>query len=210
MVATVSEISAKDVGALRRATGAGMMDAKRALEETGGDAERAAELLREKGIADARKRAGRTTDQGMIGHYLHVQADRPVIGVLVELASETDFVAKSDDFQQAARDLAMHIAAANPRWVRIEDVPDEIVSKEKELIAAQARNEGKPDRVIEKIVDGRVGAFYKDTVLYEQVFVNPERFEGTVGEMVRALAGGMGENISVRQFSRLAVGQSED
>jgi len=210
MVKTVSEISAKDVAALRKATGAGMMDAKRALEETGGDSERAAELLREKGIADARKRAGRATDQGTIGHYLHVQAERPVIGVLVDLASETDFVAKSEDFQQAARDIAMHIAAASPTWVRVEDVPADVVDKEKELIAAQARNEGKPDKVIDKIVEGRVGAFYKDHVLYEQEFVNPERFEGTVGEMVESLAGGMGENISVRQFARVAVGQSGD
>ena len=200
MVTRVSDISAKDVAALRKATGAGMMDAKRALEE----------LLREKGIADARKRAGRATDQGMIGHYLHVQADRPVIGVLVELASETDFVAKSEDFQQAARELAMHVAAASPSWVRVEDVPADVVGKEKELIEAQARNEGKPEQVIEKIVEGRIKAFYKDHVLYEQEFVNPERFEGTVGAMVQSLAGTMGENISVRRFSRLAVGQGDD
>jgi elongation factor Ts len=206
-VTTVSEISAKDVAALRKATGAGMMDAKRALEETGGDAERAAELLREKGIADASKRAGRTTDQGTIGHYLHFQAERPVIGVLVELASETDFVAKGDDFQTAARDLAMHVAAANPSWVRVEDVPADVVEKEKSLIAAQARNEGKPDKIIDRIVEGKLKAFYRDTVLYEQEFINPEKFEGSVGEMVRSLAGSMGENIGVSRFVRFAVGQ---
>lgn len=204
----MSDISAKDVAALRKATGAGMMDAKRALEEAGGDAGRAADLLREKGIADAGKRAGRATDQGTIGHYLHVQADRPVIGVLVDLASETDFVAKSEAFQQAARDLAMHIAAASPSWVRIEDVPEEVIAREKQLIEAQARNEGKPEQVIGRIVEGRIQAFYRDHVLYEQEFVNPERFEGTVGAMVQSLAGSMGENISVRRFSRLAVGQS--
>ncbi len=207
MVTTVSEISAKDVAALRKATGAGMMDAKRALEETGGDAERAAELLREKGIADASKRAGRATDQGTIGHYLHFQAERPVIGVLVELASETDFVAKGDDFQTAAKDLAMHVAAANPSWVKVEDVPEDVVEKEKALIAAQARNEGKPDQIIERIVEGKLNSFYEDTVLYEQEFINPEKFEGTVGELVKSLAGAMGENIGVSRFVRFAVGQ---
>ncbi len=205
----VSEISAKDVAALRKATGAGMMDAKRALEETGGDAERAADLLREKGIADARKRAGRATEQGSIGHYLHFQAERPVIGVLVELASETDFVAKSEAFQDAAKDLAMHVAAANPSWVKVEDVPEPVVAKEKELIEAQARNEGKPDAIIERIVEGRIKSFYQDTVLYEQTFINPDKYEGTVGEMVQSLAGTMGENIGVRRFVRLAVGQAD-
>ena len=205
----MSEITAKDVAALRKATGAGMMDAKRALEEAGGDMDRAAEILREKGMADARKRAGRTATQGTIGHYLHYQADRPVIGVLVELASETDFVAKSDDFQAAARDLAMHVAAANPTWVRREDVPDDALAKEQALIEAQARNEGKPEQVIARIVEGRLNSFYKDYVLAEQPFVNPEKFEGTVGEMVQHLAGTMGENIEVRRFVRFAVGQSD-
>jgi len=205
----VSEITAKDVAALRKATGAGMMDAKRALEEAGGDMERAAEILREKGMAEARKRAGRAATQGTIGHYLHYQADRPVIGVLVELASETDFVAKSDDFQQAARDLAMHVAAANPLWARREDVPEDALAKEQALIEAQARNEGKPEQVIARIVEGRLKSFYKDYVLAEQPFVNPEKFEGTVGEMVQHLAGTMGENIEVRRFVRFAVGQSD-
>jgi elongation factor Ts len=140
----MSEITAKDVAALRKATGAGMMDAKRALEESAGDAERAADLLREQGLAEARKRSDRATNQGTIGHYLHVQAERPVIGVLVELASETDFVAKSDAFQEAARDIAMHVAAYRPQWVNRDEVPTAAVDKEKELIAAQARIEGKP------------------------------------------------------------------
>ena len=152
---------------------------------------------------------GRTATQGTIGHYLHYQADRPVIGVLVELASETDFVAKSDDFQAAARDLAMHVAAANPTWVRREDVPDDALAKEQALIEAQARNEGKPEQVIARIVEGRLNSFYKDYVLAEQPFVNPEKFEGTVGEMVQHLAGTMGENIEVRRFVRFAVGQSD-
>ena len=203
----MSEISAKDVAALRKATGAGMMDAKRALEESGGDPAAAEKLLLEKGIADARKRTDRVAEQGTIGHYLHFQAERPVIGVIVELTSETDFVAKSEEFQAAARDLAMHIAAARPRWVRAEDVPEDAIEAEKEIIVAQARSEGKPEEIIEKIVPGRVKSFLKEKVLYEQVFVNPEKFDGTVGEMVEAMAGKMGENISVRRFSRLGVGE---
>ena len=204
----MAEITAAQVAALRKTSGAGMMDAKRALEEAAGDVARAADILREKGLASAKKRSERATDQGSIGHYLHVQADRPVIGVLVELSSETDFVAKSDAFQAAARDIAMHIAAARPRWVRRDEVPGEILDKERELIAAQARNEGKPDKVVDKIVDGRINTFYEDNVLYDQVFVNPERYTGTVGQMVESLAATMGENIAVRRFTRVGVGEA--
>lgn len=201
------EITTAEITALRKATGAGMMDAKRALEDAGGDQAKAKDLLRERGLADARKRSTRVTTQGAIGHYLHYQADRPVIGVLVELAAETDFVAKSADFQQAARDIAMHIAASRPRWVRIEDIPEEDLAKEKELIAAQARHEGKPEKSIERIVDGRLRVFYEEHVLYEQPFVNPEKFPGTVGEMVAGMAGTLGENIHVRRFARIGVGE---
>ncbi len=205
----MSEVTAKDVGALRKATGAGMMDAKRALTEAGGDPERAAEILREQGLADARKRSDRVTDEGTIGHYLHIQADRPVIGVLVELASETDFVAKSEAFQDAARDIAMHVAAFRPQWVTRDDVPADALEKEKELIAAQARNEGKPDHIVEKIVEGRIDSFYEDLVLYDQTFVKSETFEGTVGQMVEQLVSQMGENIGVRRFVRLGIGEKE-
>ena len=201
------DITTADITALRKATGAGMMDAKRALEDAGGDPAKAKDLLRERGLADARKRSARVTTQGAIGHYLHYQAERPVIGVLVELAAETDFVAKSPDFQQAARDIAMHIAASRPRWVQREDVPEDILAKEKELIAAQARNEGKPEKIIERIVEGRLKVFLEEHVLYEQPFVNPEKFPGTVGEMVQGMAGTMGENILVRRFARLGVGE---
>jgi elongation factor Ts len=201
------EITAGQVAALRKTSGAGMMDAKRALAEADGDLTRAAEILREKGLASAKKRSERATDQGTIGHYLHIQADRPVIGVLVELSSETDFVAKSEGFQSAARDIAMHVAAARPRWVRREEVPEAIIAKERELIAAQARNEGKPDKVIDRIVDGRVNSFYEDFVLYDQTFVNPEKFEGTVSQLVESLVATMGENISVRRFARVGVGE---
>ena len=200
-------MTTNDIVALRKATGAGMMDAKRALTEAGGDQDTAKDLLREWGLADARKRSTRVTTQGAIGHYLHFQADRPVIGVIVELAAETDFVAKSPDFLQAARDLAMHVAASRPRWVRREDVPEDIMTHERELIAAQARNEGKPDKVIEKIVEGRLRVFYEEHVLYDQPFVNPEKFQGTVGEMVNGLAGSRGENILVRRFARIGVGE---
>lgn len=206
----MAEITAQMVSALRKVTGAGMMDAKRALEETAGDVDRAKDLLREKGLASAAKRTGRATEQGSIGHYLHNQADRPVIGVLVELASETDFVAKSEPFQRAANDIAMHIAAARPRWVRREQVPEDAIAKERELIAAQARNEGKPDAIIEKIVEGRIGSFYEDYVLYDQVFVNPERFDGTVEAMIKDMVAKLGENIEVARFSRVAVGEEPE
>lgn len=201
------DFTVADITALRKATGAGMMDAKRALTEADGDPEKAKDLLREWGLADARKRSSRVTTQGAIGHYLHFQAERPVIGVLVELAAETDFVAKSPDFQQAARDIAMHIAASRPRWVRREDLPEDELAKERELIAAQARNEGKPDKIIERIVEGRLKVYFEEHVLYDQPFVNPERFAGTVGEMVQGMAGTLGENIQVRRFARIGVGE---
>jgi elongation factor Ts len=202
----VTNITAKDIQALRQSTGTGMMDAKKALTEAGGDMERAAEILREKGIAAAAKRTDRAQSEGTIGSYLHQQAGRPVIGVLVELASETDFVAKSDEFQTIANDIAMHIAAGSPQWVSRDDVPEADLEKEKELIAAQARNEGKPDHIVDKIVEGRLNSFFKDNVLLDQEFVRSEAFEGTVGEMVQQLAVRMGENISVRRFSRIQVG----
>jgi elongation factor Ts len=203
----MSEITAKDVAALRKKTGAGMMDAKRALEESGGDLEAAERLLMERGLASARKRADRAADQGTIGSYLHFQADRPVIGVLVELVCETDFVAKSTEFKEAANDIAMHVAWARPRWLSRDEVPESAIDDERALITAQARNEGKPEEVITKIVDGKVGSFYADTVLLDQTFANAEKFAGTVGAMVEALGVQMKENISVRRFSRLGVGE---
>jgi elongation factor Ts len=206
----MAEFTAKEVQALRKSSGAGMMDAKRALEEADGDIERAGELLREKGIAAAAKRTDRAQTQGAIGSYMHFQAERPVIGVLVELAAETDFVAKSDEFQTVANDVALHIAAARPTWVTRDEVPPEVVAKEEELIAAQARNEGKPDNIVEKIVAGRINSFYSDNVLYDQEFVRSEQFEGTVGELVQQLAVTMGENISVARFSRLQVGEGSE
>jgi elongation factor Ts len=203
----MTQITAKDVQALRQSTGAGMMDAKRALTDADGDMEKAADLLRERGLAAAAKRGEREQTEGAIGSYMHTQAGRPVIGVLVELAAETDFVAKSEDFQTTANDLAMHIAAARPQWVSREDVPEDALEKERAVLTAQARNEDKPDHIIEKIVEGRMNSFYKDNVLLDQEFVRSERFEGTVGDMVQQLAVTMGENISVARFSRLQVGE---
>ena len=203
----MSEITAKDIQALRQATGAGMMDAKRALTEADGDAGRAGEILREQGLADAAKRSDRAQTEGAVGSYLHNQAGRPVIGVMVALGSETDFVAKSDDFQQVANDIAMHAAAARPQWITRDEVPEEIVESEKRLISAQAANEGKPEDVIGKIVDGKLEKFYADNVLYDQQFIREERFAGTVGEMVSQLAATMGENIGVVGMSRVAVGE---
>ena len=204
----MADFTAKDVQALRQATGAGMMDAKKALTETGGDMDKAADYLREQGIAKAEKRSDRDQGEGVVGVYMHNQAGRPVIGVLIGLASETDFVAKSDEFIETANDIAMHAAAARPSWITRDEVPENVVAKEKELIAAQARNEGKPDQIVDKIVDGRIGSFYKDNVLLDQEFVRTDKFEGTVGEMVQNLAVKMGENISVASMARVEIGES--
>ncbi len=201
------DFTAKDVQRLRQSAGVGMMDAKQALTETGGDLDAAMTLLRERGLAKMAKRADREASEGTIGSYLHTQGDRVVTGVLVLLASETDFVAKSPEFSEAARDIAMHIAWANPRYLSREDVPADVVAAEEDIIAKQAANEGKPEDVVPRIVEGRITKFYEEQVLLEQTFVNAEKFEGTVGELVSQLAITMGENISIRDFSRLAVGE---
>jgi elongation factor Ts len=206
----VGEVTAKDVQRLRQMAGVGMMDAKKALVEANGDFDQAIDSLRIKGLAKVAKRAGeREANQGSIGTYLHYQAERPVTGVLVELASETDFVAKNPDFRQAADDIAMHIAWGRPRWIRREDVDPATLDKEKEIIALQAKEEGKPDNIIPKIVDGRVKSFFEDNVLYDQKFVNTEKFEGTVEDLVNNLALRMGENISVRRIARLSIGEQD-
>ena len=206
----MGEVTAKDVQRLRQVAGVGMMDAKKALVEANGDFDLAIDALRIKGLAKVAKRAGeREANQGSIGTYLHYQAERPVTGVLVELASETDFVAKNPDFRQAADDIAMHIAWGRPRWIRREDVDPAALDKEKEIIALQAKEEGKPENIIPKIVEGRVKAFFEDNVLYDQKFVNTEKFEGTVEDLVNNLALRMGENISVRRIARLSIGEQD-
>lgn len=203
----MADFTAKDVQDLRKETGAGMMDAKRALTETGGDADKAKDFLREKGIAKADRRSGREQGEGAVGSYMHIQAGRPVIGILIGLGSETDFVAKSDEFVQIADDIAMHCAAAKPVWLSRDDVPEDAVEKEKQLIAAEARNDGKPDAIVDKIVEGRLKAFFADNVLLDQVFVRSDKFEGTVGELVTDLAVRMGENISVTKMARVDIGE---
>lgn len=202
----MSEITAKDIQKLRQDAGVGMMDAKTALTDADGDLDRAFGLLRERGQAKMAKRADREASEGAIGAYIHVQNERPVLGVLVELACETDFVAKSDEFRQTADDIAMHVSWANPQWVTRDDVDEDALAKERDLIGRQATAEGKPEEVAARIVDGKIESWYAENVLYDQKFVNPERFEGTVGDMVGALATKMGENISVRKVARIAVG----
>ncbi len=203
----MTTFTAKDVQSLRKSTGVGMMDAKKALTEAEGDFDKAVIYLREKGLAATAKRADRDAAEGAIGSYLHQQAGRSIAGVLVHLASETDFVAKSDEFNEAARDVAMHIAWGKPRWLSRDEVPEAEIVAESEIIAAQAANEGKPENIIPKIIDGRIEKFYAENVLLEQPYVRPEKFEGTVGEMIQQLAARMGENISIKGFSRLAVGE---
>ncbi len=183
-----------------------MMDAKKALTEADGDMEKAYELLRERGQAKMAKRADREAAEGAIGNYIHIQNDRPVLGVLVGLACETDFVAKSVEFKEAADDIAMHVSWAAPQWISRDEVDEDVLSKERELIAKQAELEGKPENVIERIVDGKIESWYEDNVLLDQKFVNVDKFDGTVGEMIAALAAKMGENISVRDIARIKVG----
>ena len=199
-------ISAADVKKLRDMTGAGMMDAKKALSESNGDFDNAVKYLREKGLADSKKRADKEANQGTIGDYIHFQQDRAVAGVLVELACETDFVAKSDEFKNVAKQVAMHIAALKPEFLDVEDVPSERIEEEKEIIKKQSENEGKPTDVITKIVDGKISSFYKDYVLNEQTFCNPEFYEGQVGTMIEELSGKLGEKIYIKKFSRIEVG----
>ena len=200
-------ISASDVKKLRDMTGAGMMDAKKALNETNGDFDAAVKYLREKGLADSKKRSDREANQGTIGEYIHFQQDRAVAGVLIELACETDFVAKSPEFKDIAKQIAMHVAAMRPGYLNIEDVPEDIINEEKEIILKQSENEGKPTEVLEKIVEGKISSYYTDTVLNEQIFVNPEIYEGKVGVMIEEMSGKLGERIYIKKFSHLEVGK---
>jgi elongation factor Ts len=199
-------ISAADVKKLRDMTGAGMMDAKQALTENNGDFDSAVKYLREKGLADSKKRADKDANQGTIGDYIHYQQDRAVAGVLVEIACETDFVAKSEEFKNVAKQVAMHIAALKPEYLNVEDVPGTRIDEEKEIIKNQSLNEGKPEEVVAKIVEGKINSFYKDYVLNEQTFCNPDFYEGKVSTMIEELSGKLGEKIYIKQFSRIEVG----
>lgn len=203
----MADFTAKDVQRLRQSAGVGMMDAKKALEDAGGDFDEASELLRERGLAKVAKRADREANEGTVGTYAHIQNDHVVMGVLVELLCETDFVAKSPEFNDVAADIAMHVSWTNPMAVRREDLDQSVVEKEKELIEREAVASGKPEGAIPKIVEGRIEKFITEQVLMEQPFVNTQKFEGTIEEMVTALATKMGENISIGRISRIAVGE---
>jgi elongation factor Ts len=197
-------ITAGQVKQLRDKTGAGMMECKAALTDAGGNLEEAITLLRKRGQAQAAKRAGRATAQGMIGSYIHMGGK---IGVLVEVNCESDFVARTDDFQNLVKEVAMHIAAADPRWVRREDVPAEAIEKEKNIYRAQMENTGKPANVLDKIIEGKLGSFYAQFVLLDQ----PSIRDGSVSitQLIAQASAKTGENIQVNRFVRFRVGDTD-
>jgi elongation factor Ts len=196
-------ITAKDVAALRERTGAGMMDCKKALEETNGDLDKAVEHLRSKGAAKADKRSGRQTKEGMIANYIHHNGK---IAVLVEINCETDFVARTDDFQQLGKSIAEHIAAAAPIAVDKDQVPQDKVDSERRIFVEQVKAEGKPEHMIDKIVEGKVQAFYKDVALLHQAWVrDPKK---TIGDLVKETSAKTGENVQVRRFVRYQLGEA--
>ena len=196
------EVSASMVKDLREKTGAGMMDCKKALTETGGDFQKAVDYLRQKGLATAAKRAGRIASEGRIGSYIHAGGK---IGVMVEVNCETDFVAKTDDFQAFAKDIAMHIAASSPLYIRREDVSPEVLQREKEIYQAQARDAKKPEKIIDRIVDGKLEKFYGEVCLLEQPFVKDPDI--TVQDLLNGLIGKLGEKVEIRRFTRFQVGE---
>ena len=198
-------ISAQDVKALRDRTGAGIMDAKSALQESGGDVDKAIEILHVKGQASAAKRGGRTAAEGVVSTYIHAGGK---IGVLVEIDCETDFVARTEEFQDFAREVALHVAAANPLYVSYEDVPEEDREAELRVLREQAAAEGKPENVQEKIVEGRLNKWLEEVVLLNQAHINDEKHGGkTIEEMRAELAAGTGENVVVRRFAKFQVGE---
>ncbi len=194
-------ITAAQVKELRDKTNAPMMDCKNALAEAKGDIEQAIVILRKKGIASAAKKAARTTSEGSVVSYIHAGGK---IGVLVEVNCESDFVARTDDFKQLTHDIAMHIAATDPRFVRKEDVTAEAFEKEKEIYRAQAAQTGKPAPVVEKIVEGKMSKYYEEVCLYEQPFIKDQTV--SVGQLIAAVVGKLGENISVKRYARFKVG----
>lgn len=198
----MSEVSPELVRELRERSGAGIMDCKRALGEAQGDLEEALVALRKKGLAAAAKRAGRVASEGIVGSYIHAGGK---IGVLIEVNSETDFVARTDDFKNLVKELAMQIAAANPRFVRREDVPADVVETERNIFRAQAASTGKPPQVVEKIVDGKVDKFFAEACLLEQPYIkDPDK---TVTQLVGEVVGRLGENVVVRRFARFQLGE---
>jgi elongation factor Ts len=200
---TSATITPKHVSDLRARTGAGMMDCKRALEEAGGDLEKASEILRKKGIAKAEKRTGKSASQGVIVSYLHHNGQ---VGVLLELNCETDFVARTDEFQQLARDLALHVASADPIGVNPEDVPAELLERERRIAEEQVAQEGKPENIRAKIVDGKLKKFVAERTLTEQPYVKDDK--KTVGQLIKEASGRLGEAIAVRRFARFKIGEA--
>ena len=201
----MANISAEQVKQLRDKTGAGMMECKKALTEANGNMEDAITLLRKQGLAQAAKRAGRATAQGTIGSYIHMGGK---IGVLVEVNCESDFVARTDDFNNLVKEIAMHIAAAAPKWVRREEVPETEVEKEKGIYRAQMEKEKKPANVIDKIIDGKLGSFYSQFVLLEQPFIRDDKV--TISQLVAQASAKTGENIQISRFMRFRVGEGND
>lgn len=195
-------VSASAVKELRERTGAGMLDCKKALDETNNDIEKAIAFLREKGLAAAANKAGRIATEGVVESYIHAGGR---IGVIVEVNCETDFVAKTDQFREFARDVAMQIAAANPKFVRREDVSSEELEKEREILKAQALNEGKPEKIVEKMVEGRISKYYEEFCLLEQSFIkDPDK---TIATLLNEKINKIGENISIRRFVRYELGE---
>jgi elongation factor Ts len=198
----MAEISAAMVKKLRDATGAGMMECKAALAEAGGNIEEATTILRKRGLAQATKKAGRSTNEGLIGSYIHMGGK---IGVLVEVNCESDFVARTEDFQNLAREIAMHIAAASPQYVRREEIPADILEREKSIYRAQMEGQNKPPQVIEKIVEGKLGSYYEQVCLLDQPSIRDPKV--TIGQAVQAAIARLGENISIARFVRFKLGE---
>jgi elongation factor Ts len=197
-------VSPQDVKKLREMSGAPMMDCKKALEEAGGDLEGAVILLRKRGQASAVRKAGRTTSQGLIGTYVHPGAQ---IAVMVEVNCESDFVARTEEFQELAHNIAMQICATDPRFIRKDDVTPDVLEREKEIIRAQAAGTGKPESVIDRIVEGKLGKFFEENCLYDQHFIKDQAGSTTMGELITSKIAKFGENITVRRFARFKVGE---
>jgi len=199
-----ADISAAVVQDLRQRTGAGMMDCKKALVETGGDLDKAVDFLRKKGIASAEKKAGREAKQGAVTSYIHGGGR---IGVMLEVNCETDFVARNESFQEFSRDVAMHVAATNPQFLKKEDVPVAVLEKEKEILLEQMKSQGKPEAVMNKIIEGKLAKYYEENCLMHQSFVKyPEK---TIEDYLKETIAKIGENIVIRRFVRFELGQSE-
>ena len=198
-------ITAEMVKELRTLTGAGMMDCKKALLETGGDKEKAINFLREKGLAKAAKRAGRIAAQGVVDSYIHLGGK---VGVMVEVNCETDFVARNEEFRAFARDICLQVAATNPAYLSREDVPEEVIENEKEILRRQAANEGKPEKIIDKIVNGRIEKFFQENCLLEQPFIKDQ--DKAVKDLLAEKIAKIGENIIIRRFVRFEMGEGLD